>query len=114
VPSGDKKGETTISWSGGKVYVSMDGGKESLFESASRLKVANWILTGSGYDFAFTIQITPGFSPKSLLLGKTIIVSCRNALATPPPVRSLARVRVTLCAWRLATRAKNVGEFKEP
>jgi tRNA (mo5U34)-methyltransferase len=52
VPSGDKLGKTTISWSGGKVYVSMNGGKESLFGVRRQgSKVASWIQTGSSYEF---------------------------------------------------------------
>jgi hypothetical protein len=57
VPAGDAKGRTTISWnalgeSAGKVYVSMNGGEESLFavgrEGSSD---ANWIETGPSYEF---------------------------------------------------------------
>lgn len=52
VPPGGKKGETTISWRGGKVYVSMNGDKESLFAVRSQgSSVASWILTGSSYEF---------------------------------------------------------------
>jgi hypothetical protein len=52
VPPGDKLGETTISWSGGKVYVSMNGGEDSLFGAQCQgSKVASWILTGSSYEF---------------------------------------------------------------
>jgi hypothetical protein len=52
VPPGDNPGKTTISWSGGKVYVSKDGSNEVLFaESRQGSKVASWILTGSNYEF---------------------------------------------------------------
>ena len=52
VPPGDRFGKTTISWSGGKVYVSMNGGKESLFGVRDQgSKVASWIQTRSSYEF---------------------------------------------------------------
>ena len=52
VSPGDNPGKTTISWSGGAVYVSMNGGKEVLFADPSQgSKVASWILTGSSYEF---------------------------------------------------------------
>lgn len=52
IPAGDNPGETTISWSGGAVYVSMDGGEEVLFADLRQgSKSANWILTGSSYEF---------------------------------------------------------------
>jgi len=50
--SGEKLGKTTISWSGGKVYVSMNGGKESLFGVRPQgSKVAHWIQPHSSYAF---------------------------------------------------------------
>jgi tRNA (mo5U34)-methyltransferase len=52
VPPGDRLGKTTISWSGGKVYVSMNGGKESLFGVRRQgSNVASWIQTRSSYEF---------------------------------------------------------------
>jgi tRNA (mo5U34)-methyltransferase len=52
VPSGTALGQTTISWSGGKVYVSMDGGKETVFGvPAQGCKVAHWIQAGRRYEF---------------------------------------------------------------
>lgn len=52
VPPCDKLGKTTISWSGGKVYVSRNGGKESLFGVRRQgSKVASWIQTPSSYEF---------------------------------------------------------------
>jgi len=52
VPLGDNPGETTISWSRGKVYVSMVGSDEVLFaEPRQGSKVASWILSGSSYEF---------------------------------------------------------------
>jgi len=52
VPPGDNPGKTTISWSGGKVYVSMNGANEVLFADMRQgTKVASWILTGSRYEF---------------------------------------------------------------
>ena len=52
VPPGDKLGQTTISWSGGKVYVSIDGGKEALFGVPRQgCNVASWIQTGHRYEF---------------------------------------------------------------
>ena len=52
VPLGDKPGKTTISWNGGKVYVSMNGSNEVLFADLPQgSKVASWILTGSSYEF---------------------------------------------------------------
>ena len=52
VPPSDDPGTTTLSWNGGAVYVSMNGGKEVLFADLRQgSKVANWILTGSSYEF---------------------------------------------------------------
>jgi hypothetical protein len=57
VPAGKELGKTTVSWnttdgSIGKVYVSIDGGKESLFAGSRRgTAVADWIQTGSTYEF---------------------------------------------------------------
>ena len=52
VPPGHDSGKTTISWSGGAVYVSMNSGKEVLFADLRQgSKVASWILTGSSYEF---------------------------------------------------------------
>jgi len=52
VPLGDKLGKTTISWSGGKVYVSRNCGKESLFGVRCQgSKIANWIDPRSSYEF---------------------------------------------------------------
>jgi tRNA (mo5U34)-methyltransferase len=52
IPAGDNPGRTTISWSGGAVYVSMNDGKEVLFADLRQgSKVASWILTGSSYEF---------------------------------------------------------------
>jgi hypothetical protein len=57
VPSGDAKGRTTISWnamgeSAGKVYVSVNGGEESLFAVGRQgSSDANWIRAGSSYEF---------------------------------------------------------------
>jgi 2-polyprenyl-3-methyl-5-hydroxy-6-metoxy-1,4-benzoquinol methylase len=57
VPAGNELGKTTISWdtsdgSIGKVYVSKDGGEESLFTDSRRgTAVADWIQTGSNYEF---------------------------------------------------------------
>jgi tRNA (mo5U34)-methyltransferase len=52
VPPGNKLGKTTISWSGGKVYVSRNGDKESLFGVRRQgSKPASWILAGSSYEF---------------------------------------------------------------
>jgi tRNA (mo5U34)-methyltransferase len=52
VPPGDNPGETTISWSGGKVYVSMNGNNEVLFAHRREgSSVAKWILAGSSYEF---------------------------------------------------------------
>ena len=57
VPKGEAIGRTTILWnagaeSDGKVYVSRNGGEESLFAAESHDScVANWIQTGSSYEF---------------------------------------------------------------
>jgi tRNA (mo5U34)-methyltransferase len=57
VPAGRELGKTTISWdtsdgSIGKVYVSRDGGEESLFTGSRRgTAVADWIQTDSTYEF---------------------------------------------------------------
>lgn len=57
VPAGKDLGKTTVSWdttdgSIGKVYVSKDGGEESLFTDSRRgTAVADWIQRGSTYEF---------------------------------------------------------------
>jgi hypothetical protein len=52
VPIGENPGKTTISWTGGKVYVSMDGNNEVLFaDMREGSKMASWILAGSSYEF---------------------------------------------------------------
>ena len=57
VPAGNELGKTTVSWdtsdgSIGKVYVSKDGGEEFLFTDSRRgTAVADWIQTGSNYEF---------------------------------------------------------------
>jgi hypothetical protein len=57
VPAGDSAGKTAISWSTadgnpGKVWVSIDGRKESLFASAHQgVATANWIQGASTYEF---------------------------------------------------------------
>ncbi len=52
VHPGDNPGKTTISWTGGKVYVSMNGGNEVLFAHRHEgSQVASWILAGSSYEF---------------------------------------------------------------
>jgi tRNA (mo5U34)-methyltransferase len=57
VPAGERTGKTTVSWdtadgSFGKVYVSVNGGKEVLFAHSRRgTAVVDWIQTGSNYEF---------------------------------------------------------------
>ena len=57
VPFGDTSGKTRISWNTGntdigKVYVSINGGEELLFaHKREGSKVANWIDTGSTFEF---------------------------------------------------------------
>jgi hypothetical protein len=57
VPAGDGVGNTNISWdttnaAGGKVYVSVDGRRESLFASSRQgSAAANWIEAGHIYEF---------------------------------------------------------------
>jgi hypothetical protein len=52
VPPSDNPGETTISWTRGKVYVSRNGGNELLFaDRREGSQVARWILPGSSYEF---------------------------------------------------------------
>jgi tRNA (mo5U34)-methyltransferase len=57
VPPGEKIGKTTIRWSTpdaspGKIYVSIDGQKESLFAGGPQgVAAANWIAAGSTYEF---------------------------------------------------------------
>jgi hypothetical protein len=57
LPAGDGVGKTMISWNvanavAGKVYVSIDDHQELLFASAQQgLAAANWIRTGSTYEF---------------------------------------------------------------
>jgi hypothetical protein len=52
VPPGDNPGKVTVSWSGGVVYVSMNGGEEVLFADLRQgSKVASWILAGASYEF---------------------------------------------------------------
>jgi tRNA (mo5U34)-methyltransferase len=56
-PAGEGAGKTTVSWdtadgSIGKVYVSVNGGEEALFADSRRgTAVADWIQTGSSYEF---------------------------------------------------------------
>jgi hypothetical protein len=54
VPAGEGTGNTTISWNSvdGKTYVSVDGGKEALFQPrlAGR-RDADWVRSGSRYEF---------------------------------------------------------------
>jgi tRNA (mo5U34)-methyltransferase len=57
VPAGKGAGKTTVSWnsgsgSPGKIYVSVNGGEESLFAAERQDScVANWIQTGTNYEF---------------------------------------------------------------
>jgi tRNA (mo5U34)-methyltransferase len=57
VPAGKGAGKTTVSWnsgsgSPGKIYVSVNGGEESLFAAERQdSRVANWIQTGTNYEF---------------------------------------------------------------
>jgi hypothetical protein len=57
VPAGEGKGRTTISWntadeSDGMVYVSVNGGEESLFATLRQgSSGANWIHAGASYEF---------------------------------------------------------------
>jgi hypothetical protein len=57
LPAGKEAGKTTISWntgdgSVGEVYVSTNGGEESLFATSRQdSAVANWIQTGTDYEF---------------------------------------------------------------
>jgi tRNA (mo5U34)-methyltransferase len=57
VPAGEGTGETTIRWNtadegNGKVYVSVNGSKESLFGAGPYgSAAAKWIETGSSYEF---------------------------------------------------------------
>jgi 2-polyprenyl-3-methyl-5-hydroxy-6-metoxy-1,4-benzoquinol methylase len=52
VPPGVDPGKTTITWSGGKVYVSVNGGNEVCFaDTREGSMVANWILKGASYEF---------------------------------------------------------------
>ena len=54
VPASKGKGKTTISWNSvdGKIYVSSNGGNESLFSGSPRgSQDANWIKEGFRYEF---------------------------------------------------------------
>jgi hypothetical protein len=54
VPAGEGPGKTIISWNStdGKIYVSVNGGEEMLFAGSPRgEQEANWIETGSHYEF---------------------------------------------------------------
>jgi hypothetical protein len=57
VPAGEGLGTTTITWNTGdgtvgQVYVSVDGGPESAFDSGlSRSSAAPWIQAGKRYEF---------------------------------------------------------------
>ena len=57
VPAGEKMGMTTIQWNtagadDGKVYVSIDGQRESLFAAGRQgVATANWIQAGFTYEF---------------------------------------------------------------
>jgi hypothetical protein len=73
VPAGDGVGKTVISWStgdenSGKVWVSVNGGKESLFAIAQRsVASADWIQTGPTYEFRLYD------SNHTRLLGKIVV-----------------------------------------
>jgi hypothetical protein len=74
VPAGDGVGKTLISWSTadgnpGKVWVSVNGGNESLVASAHQgVASANWIRAGSTYEFRLYD------SDHTRLLGKVIVI----------------------------------------
>ncbi len=57
VPAGSELGTTTVNWSTGdgsnaQVYVSEDGGSETLFAAGpSGSQQANWVRTGTTYEF---------------------------------------------------------------
>jgi hypothetical protein len=83
VPPGHKPGQTTISWDIvdgiiGKIFVSANGGRESLFAAGRRgSPLAPWIQTGSNYEFRL-IQITRSCWQKSPLQEQRSNPHCRD------------------------------------
>jgi hypothetical protein len=77
VPSGEAKGRTTISWnamgeSASKIYVSVDGGEESLFAVGRQgSSDANWISAGSNYEFRLYNSDHTKLLDKVLVTGAT-------------------------------------------
>ena len=106
VPAGERMGRTTISWNTadegeGKVYVSEDGGEESFFATSRQdSRVANWIQTGSNYEFRLYN------SDHTKLLDKVVVT--RATEATPSLSASPNRVPVgegtgrTTISWNTA------------
>ena len=74
VPAGEGLGKTQITWrtgsdTSGEVYVSTDGGEETLFVRGSESSAdAPWIVTGSTYEF----RLYEGWDHKKLLARATV------------------------------------------
>jgi len=103
IPAGKEAGKTTISWSsgdkgGGKVYVSSDGGEESLFATERQNScVANWIQTGSSYEFRLYN------SDHTKLLDKVVVTKLGKIAPTlrafPNPVPAGEQAGKTTISW---------------
>jgi tRNA (mo5U34)-methyltransferase len=106
VPAGEGAGKTTISWDtgdkgDGKVYVSTDGGEESLFSAGQQgSRVANWIREGSSYEFRLYN------SNHAKLLDKVVVTkpskTAPTLIASPNPVPAGEGAGKTTISWNTA------------
>ena len=99
VPAGHALGRTTISWnavgeSDGKVYVSVNGGEESLFATGRQgSSDANWIEAGSSYDLRLYN------SGRTKLLDRLIVTRAAAVNASPNPVPAGEGLGRTTISW---------------
>jgi hypothetical protein len=102
VPPDDGLGKTTISWNTadgtiGKVYVSSNGGQESLVAAAPQGSAAvDWICNGSGYEFRLYN------SDHTKLLAKVAVTRISPTLslsASPNPVPAGKAAGRTTISW---------------
>ena len=105
VPADKAVGRTTISWSTadgtiGKVYVSSNGGQESLVAAAPQgSTAADWICNGAGYEFRLYN------SDHTKLLAKVAVTKIAPTLtlsASPNPVPAGKAVGRTTISWSTA------------
>lgn len=105
VPAGKTAGRTTISWNTadwtiGKVYVSSNGGQESLVAAAPQgSTAADWIYNGSSYEFRLYN------SDHTKLLAKVAVTRIAPTLtlsASPNPVPAGEAAGSTTISWNTA------------